>query len=180
MSTRRQLKAAEAVREVVGMAILVDLRDPRVSDVTVTRVEMDADMRGAKVLVSVMGSPTKQALALRGLASAAGFLQSKIADRIETRYTPRLRFELDAGVKQALEIARMLREVLPLEKPIESQDIVADESQQTLTVPDDDDDDDKDDDDKDDDDKDDDDKDYDDKDDDDKDDDDKDDDESES
>jgi len=147
VSTRRQLKAAEAVREVVGMAILVDLRDPRVSDVTVTRVEMDADMRGAKVLVSVMGSPTKQALALRGLASAAGFLQSKIADRIETRYTPRLRFELDAGVKQALEIARMLREVLPHEKPIESQDIVADESHQTRTVLDDDDD--KDDDDKD-------------------------------
>jgi len=54
----------------------------------------------------------------------------------------------------------MLREVLPHEKPIESQDIVADESHQTRTVLDDDDD--KDDDDKDDDDKDDDDKDDDD------------------
>jgi len=113
VSTRRLLKAAEAVREVVSMAILTEVRDPRVKDVTVTRVEMAPDMRSATVHVSVMGSPVREQLALRGLANAAGFLQSRIADRIETRYTPRLRFELDAGVKHALEIARVLGEVLP-------------------------------------------------------------------
>ena len=113
MSTRRLLKAAEAVREVVSMAILTEVRDPRVKDVTVTGVEMAPDMRSATVHVSVMGSPASEQLALRGLANAAGFLQSRIADRIETRYTPRLRFELDAGVKHSIEIARMLGEVLP-------------------------------------------------------------------
>ena len=112
MSTRRQLKAAEAVREVVSMAILTEVRDPRVRDVTVTGVEMDADMRSATVHVSVMGDESKQNLALRGLANSAGFLQSRIADRIETRYTPRLRFEIDGGVKKSLEIARVLAEVL--------------------------------------------------------------------
>ena len=95
------------------MAILTEVRDPRVKDVTVTRVEMAPDMRSATVHVSVMGSPAQEKLALRGLANAAGFLQSRIADRIETRYTPRLRFEIDAGVKHALEIARVLGEVLP-------------------------------------------------------------------
>jgi ribosome-binding factor A len=60
-----------------------------------------------------MGGPAKEKLALQGLARSAGFLQSRIADRIETRYTPRLRFELDGGVKKSLEIARMLHEVLP-------------------------------------------------------------------
>jgi len=112
VSTRRQLKAAEAVREVVSMAILTEVRDPRVRDVTVTGVEMDADMRSATVHVSVMGDESKQKLALRGLANSAGFLQSRIADRIETRYTPRLRFEIDGGVKNSLEIARVLAEVL--------------------------------------------------------------------
>ena len=112
MSTRRQLKAAEAVREVVSMAILTEVRDPRVRDVTVTGVELDADMRSATVHVSVMGDESKQKLALRGLANSAGFLQSRIADRIETRYTPRLRFEIDGGVKKSLEIARVLAEVL--------------------------------------------------------------------
>lgn len=95
------------------MAILTQVRDPRVKDVTVTGVEMDPDMRAATVHVSVMGSPAKQELALRGLASSAGFLQAQVADRIETRYTPRLKFKLDGGVKRSIEIARVLREVLP-------------------------------------------------------------------
>ena len=95
------------------MAILTEVRDPRVRDVTVTRVEMAPDMRSALVHVSVMGNAAKEQLALRGLANAAGFLQSRFADRIDTRYTPRLRFELDAGVKHSLEISRVLDEVLP-------------------------------------------------------------------
>jgi ribosome-binding factor A len=107
------LKAAEAVREVVSMAILTQVRDPRVRDVTVTRVEMAPDMRSAVVHVSVMGNDAKQQLALRGLASSAGFLQSQIAERIETRYTPRLTFKIDGGIKRSLEIARVLDDVLP-------------------------------------------------------------------
>jgi ribosome-binding factor A len=113
VSTRRLLKAAEAVREVVSMAILTQVRDPRVKDVTVTRVEMAPDMRNATVHVSVMGTPAQEQLALRGLARSAGFLQAQIADRIDTRYIPRLRFELDQGVKHSIEIARVLGEVLP-------------------------------------------------------------------
>ena len=115
MSSRRVLKAAEAVREVVGMAILADLKDPRISGVTVTHVEVSPDMRQAKVHVSIMGDDAAQRLCLHGLQSAAGFLQQKIAKRIDTRYTPRLRFELDMGVKKSIAIARMLDEVLPPE-----------------------------------------------------------------
>jgi ribosome-binding factor A len=121
VSSRRLLKAAAAVREVVSMAILTQVRDPRVKDVTVTHVEMAPDMRNATVHVSVMGSPAQQQLALRGLARSAGFLQSQIAERIETRYTPRLRFELDQGVKHSIEIARVLDSVLPpAEEPAET------------------------------------------------------------
>ncbi|MCO6046755.1 30S ribosome-binding factor RbfA [Aeoliella sp. ICT_H6.2] len=113
MPSRRVLKAAEAIREVVSMAILTDLHDPRIEDVTVTYVEVTPDMRGAKVHVSVMGSESKQKTCLKGLESSAGYLQSKIAQRIDTRYTPRLKFELDQGVKQSIAISKMLREVLP-------------------------------------------------------------------
>ncbi len=105
------------------MAILAHVRDPRVRGVTVTRVEMAPDMRNATVHVSVMGTAAQQQLALRGLASSAGFLQSQIAEKIETRYTPRLRFELDGGVKHSLEIARVLGNVLPPEADTESADM---------------------------------------------------------
>jgi len=113
MTSRRLLKAAEAIREVVSMAILTDLRDPRVANVTVTHVEMAADMRSAQVHVSVMGSDSAQQLCLHGLVSAAGYLQSKVGKRIDARYTPRLNFVLDMGVKKSIEINRILREVLP-------------------------------------------------------------------
>lgn len=102
------------------MAILTDLHDPRIEDVTVTYVEVTPDMRGAKVHVSVMGSESKQKTCLKGLESSAGYLQAKIAQRIDTRYTPRLKFELDQGVKQSIAISKMLREVLP-DQPADDQ-----------------------------------------------------------
>lgn len=108
MASRRMLKAAEAIREVVSMAILTEIRDPRVQNVTVTGVEITPDMRSAKVLVSVMGDEGKQQLCIRGLSNSAGFLQAKIAKRIETRYTPRLSFEIDLGVKKSLEVGQIL------------------------------------------------------------------------
>ncbi len=116
MSSRRVQKVAEAIREVVSMSILTELQDPRVRDVTVTSVEASGDLRYAKVMVSVMGDETRQKLSLRGLQNAAGFLQSKIAERIDLRYTPRLTFVLDQGVKHSITVAQILREVLPSER----------------------------------------------------------------
>jgi ribosome-binding factor A len=113
MTSRRVLKAAEAVREVVSMAILTDLRDPRIQGVTVTHVEVSPDMRLAKVYVSIMGSETTQKLCLKGLQSSAGFLQQKISKRIDTRYTPVIKFELDLGVKKSIAVAKALHDVLP-------------------------------------------------------------------
>lgn len=111
MTSRRVLKAAEAIREVVGMAILTDLRDPRIQNVTVTRVEVSADMRLAKIHVSVMGDEKTQNLSLHGLQNSAGYLQQKIAKRIDTRYTPRINFVLDKGVKHSIEVSRILGEL---------------------------------------------------------------------
>lgn len=123
MSSRRVLKAAAAIREVVSMAILTELKDPRIRDVTVTQVEVSPDMRQAKVYVSIMGDETRQQLSLRGLQNAAGFLQSKVAERIDTRYTPRLIFHLDMGVKRSIEIAQILQQVLPAApEPSEAED----------------------------------------------------------
>ena len=115
MTSRRVLKAASAIREVVSMAILTQLRDPRIENVTVTFVEVSGDLRQAKVHVSVMGDEKQQQLCLHGLRSATGFLQQKVGDRVDTRYTPRLKFVLDQGVKKSVEVQRILGELLPEE-----------------------------------------------------------------
>ena len=116
MSSRRVLKAAQAIREVVSMAILTDLKDPRVRDVTVTMVEVTPDMRQAKVNVTVRGDEAKQKLCIRGLQNSAGFFQQKIGRRIDTRYTPRLEFVIDQGLSNALAVTRILEDVLPAER----------------------------------------------------------------
>ena len=128
--SRRAQKVAEAIREVVSMAILTDLQDPRIRDVTVTYVEVSGDLRYAKVLVSVMGDDTHQNLSLRGLQNAAGFLQSKIAREIDLRYTPRLTFVLDQGVKRSIEISQILAQVLPKPEGSDSEESEEEESEQ--------------------------------------------------
>ncbi len=121
MASRRMLKAAEAIREVVSMAILTEIRDPRVENVTVTSVEVAPDMRTATVFVSIMGDEGRQQLCLRGLQNSAGFLQSKVAKRIETRYTPRLTFEIDNGVKKSLQVGKILQEIANERKQREAE-----------------------------------------------------------
>ena len=102
------------------MSILTELQDPRVRDVTVTYVEISGDLRYAKIHVSIMGDDARQRTCVRGLESSAGFLQAKVADRLELRYTPKLSFELDQGVKRSIAVAQILREVLPPEPSAET------------------------------------------------------------
>lgn len=135
MASRRTLKAAEAIREVVSMAILTEIRDPRVDHVvTVVGVEVAPDMKTAKILVSIMADEKQQQLCLKGLQHSAGFIQSKIAKRIDTRYTPRLTFEIDDGVKKSLEVNKILqdlakeREELERKRASETSDATPDSS----------------------------------------------------
>src|SRR5579871_5580443 len=112
MKTHRLARVAEAVREVASETILFELRDPRVKLVTVTRAEVSGDLQHAKVYVSVMGTEKEQQLTLRGLRHAAGFIQSKLARRLQTRFTPVLHFVLDQGVKNSIEMTRLINEAL--------------------------------------------------------------------
>jgi ribosome-binding factor A len=110
MKSHRLARVAEAVREVAAETILFELKDPRVKNVTITRAEVSADLQNAKIYVSILGSEKDQKLAMHGLEHAAGFVQSKLAKRMTSRYVPAVHFVLDEGVKKSLEVARILRE----------------------------------------------------------------------
>src|SRR5262245_35928955 len=110
MKSHRLARVSEVVRETAANAILFELKDPRVKGVTVTRAEVSADLQHAKVYVSIMGSEKEQQLTMHGLKSAAGFIQTKLADRLTSRYVPHITFVLDEGVKKSVEIARLIRE----------------------------------------------------------------------
>jgi ribosome-binding factor A len=112
MKTHRLARVAEAIREVASETILFELRDPRVKRVTVIRAEVSGDMQHAKVYISIMGTEREQALTMHGLRSATGFIQAKLADRLQTRYTPHLTFVMDESVKKSIEITRLINEAL--------------------------------------------------------------------
>ena len=110
MKHHRLARVAEAIREVASEAILFEVRDPRIKFTTVTRAEVSADLQHAKVYVSVMGSDRDRTLTLHGLRSAAGFIQSKLGDRMKSRFVPVLEFVLDEGLKNSMEVNRLLNE----------------------------------------------------------------------
>jgi ribosome-binding factor A len=95
MPSRRIAKVNRAILETLSSTILFELRDPRVKNVTILNVETTDDLKACKVRVGVRGDAKAQSLTLHGLESARGFLQSKIAHRLETRYTPILKFVLE-------------------------------------------------------------------------------------
>lgn len=119
--SRRVERVSEAIREVVSHAILFEINDPRVTGVTVVRASVTGDLRHAKVFVSLMGDEKTQRLAEAGLKSARGFLQRRIAERLDTRFTPVIEIQVDDSVKKSLEMSRLLKELLP-SSPQEADD----------------------------------------------------------
>src|SRR5262245_22623398 len=121
MKTHRLARVAEAIREEASQTILFELQDPRVKGVTVTRAEVSGDLQHAKVYVSVMGTEREQALCMHGLKHATGFVQSKLARRLQTRFTPAIQFVLDQGVKRSIEMTRLINEALAGASPAGAQ-----------------------------------------------------------
>jgi ribosome-binding factor A len=119
MKPYRLARVAEVIREVSSETILFELRDPRVKGVTVTRTEVSGDLQHAKVFVSVMGSAKEQQLCLYGLRHASGYIQSKLAGRLKTRFTPVIQFILDQGVKKSIEMTRLINEAKGQSAPVE-------------------------------------------------------------
>ncbi|MBV9213610.1 MAG: 30S ribosome-binding factor RbfA [Actinobacteria bacterium] len=98
----------EAVREVVSAHLGQDVADPRIGFVTVTGVETSADLRSARVFVSVLGDEHDREAALAGLRSAGGYLQQQVGVEIRMKRTPSLEFVLDDSIREGMRITELL------------------------------------------------------------------------
>lgn len=107
MPSGRMRRVNEVLREVVGEAIS-ELSDPRIGFVTVTGIETSADLRSAKVFVSVLGDPSQREDALAGLRSAHGVIQARVARETRMKRTPTLQFVFDEAVERGVRISRIL------------------------------------------------------------------------
>src|SRR5271165_427933 len=116
MNSERMRRVDEAIRQVIADAVAVDLKDPRVGFVTVTDVRTSADLRHARVYVSVLGDTGASQLAereatLEGLRSAHGFLQGRIAGELRLKRTPTLEFSYDDTTDRALRVDALIDEI---------------------------------------------------------------------
>ena len=102
----------ESVRQVLSEA-LGELKYPRIGFVTVTGVKTSADLRQARVFVSVLGSQRKREQTLAGLAAAHGVLQSRLARELRMKRTPQLAFEYDPSVERGVRMSRLIDELAP-------------------------------------------------------------------
>jgi len=111
MTTGRMRRVDEAIRQVIGDAVAGDLKDPRVGFVTVTDVRTSADLRHARVYVSVLGDREQRDATMAGLRSAHGFLQGKVAAELHLKRTPTLELYYDDTTDRALRVDALIDEI---------------------------------------------------------------------
>ena len=108
--SERIRRVNEALMEVLSEGI-GELKDPRIGFVTITAVETSADLRHARVFVSVLGSEQKRERSLVGLAAAHGVLQARVARELRMKRTPQLTFEYDPSVERGVRMTQLIDEL---------------------------------------------------------------------
>ncbi len=105
--SRRRLRVEEQIKRILGEILSTGAKDPRIGFVSVTRVETTADLKQARVCISVLGEEEEVRRALEGLRSARGYFQRELGRRMSTRYTPVISFSFDDSLQYSDRINRL-------------------------------------------------------------------------
>ncbi len=112
--SRRLRQVNRLILQELGTLLLYEFEDDMIRQcVTVTGVETTADLRYAKVFVSVRGSEPHDQMALDILRSSSKHLRYLLGQRIRLKYLPELDFRVDRTQEAADRIESVLKEVLP-------------------------------------------------------------------
>jgi len=112
---RRSERVSELVLRELSQLLIRELKDPRLRGITLTRVQMDDDLRHGRVYFSHLEGKQRAAAALAGFKSASGFIKREIGRALNLRRTPELDFEFDPGIEHAARIGALLRATAPKE-----------------------------------------------------------------
>lgn len=108
---RRVDRVNQLLREELSRLIRREMKDPRVSGVTVTGVETSPDLRHAKVFVRTLRDEPTAEEAVEGLQSAEGFLRKKLGKELRIRRVPEFAFEVDRSLERVQRIESLLDQV---------------------------------------------------------------------
>jgi ribosome-binding factor A len=108
--SRRPQRLAEQIKEEVSLIIAGEVEDPRVGFVTVTDVKLSADLRHAKIYVSVVGTEDEVKSSIAALKHANGFIRHQLGAVLRMRHIPELHFAYDDTEARAARIEELLSE----------------------------------------------------------------------
>ena len=107
----RARRVANRVQEEIAVLFQRDVSDPRLSQITVTGVEVDRELAYATVYISWLGDQEGVEEVFNALEGASGFLRSRLASRIQLRSFPQLRFRYDSSPNRGARIDELLAEI---------------------------------------------------------------------
>jgi ribosome-binding factor A len=107
----RSDRLAQELRNEVSYIISRELKDPRMGFATITTVKVTPDLKYARILVSVLGTPEKQKATMVALKKGAGFVRRQLSSRLKLRQCPELKFEYDDSIEYGAKMDEILNEV---------------------------------------------------------------------
>ncbi len=105
---KRADRVADQIRMEVADILMRKIKDPRVHSVTVTGVELTADLRIAHVFVTTMETEQAERDTFAGLSKASGFVRAELGRRLTLRYLPEVIFKKDVSGQRGDRIMRLL------------------------------------------------------------------------
>ena len=120
---RHRIERVNAViKEILSEIILTEVKDPRLGLVTVTGVNIAADLSAARVHFSVMGDEAQRQVTLKILRGASGYMRHTIARELDVKVAPDLRWVYDDSLDRAFRIAEVLDEDAAKDKPVSGEE----------------------------------------------------------
>jgi len=114
--TRLQRIGDRLRMELSEMLVKGEIHDPRLEGISITDVIVDRELSYAEIYVSAVEGVSRSKEVLQGLEKASGFLRKTLAEKVELRVFPRLRFHWDVTPERADRIERLLAEIKVEEK----------------------------------------------------------------
>ena len=110
MGTRKE-KLRELLKEEISDILRKEFKDPRLGFVTITDAEISADLRYAKVFVSVLGNEDERNRNMKVLKGAERFIRQAFGKRVRMKVLPEIHFYLDTSVDQGIRIFELLEKI---------------------------------------------------------------------
>jgi len=108
---KRSARVADAMRKELAVLLLNKVRDPKLAEVHISRVEVTDDLKIARIFFTLLSGRKHAGAAEKSLIKARGFMRTHIARTLNMRYTPDLQFRYDDAAEKVAQVESLFRDI---------------------------------------------------------------------